>query len=298
MTNDIVRKFVIREEGFPMEGDKARTYIPKKDGKAIGKSGLTFGGGIDIGQMDLKSFMKLGLPSNIQESLLPYVGKQGKDALAVERELGHFSLPSNVAMDVTNAHIDKSTNKVKDYFKGIDLSPEQLAVGTSLVHNYGDGALKFNTMNEIMKGDMTKGIQMLRDPNEWTNEELLPRRNREADLLENYYNNAQIARNRNANIFDKTYEPTSGLFVDSDAYRSKLDKRIMPTLGTANETQEEKSYRVLQAGERGADKGAQMTYGKIAEALTPNVDNIPDWMFTALRYLVGAEQPKQDNEQD
>ena len=192
MNNDnLVRRFIIQEEGFPMEGSNARTYIPKKDGKAIGKSGLTFGGGIDIGQMDLKSFMKLGLPTDVQESLLPYVGKKGAEALAVEKEIGHFNVPSKVAMDITNSHIDKSTDKVRNYFKGIDLSPEQLAVGVSLVHNYGDGALKFNTMNEIMRGDLQKGISMLRDPNEWTNEELLPRRNREADLLNSLYKRQQ-----------------------------------------------------------------------------------------------------------
>lgn len=184
--NDALYQFIIQEEGFPMEGSEARTYIPKRDGKAIGKSGLTFGGGIDIGQMDLKSFMKLGLPSNVQESLLPYVGKQGEDALAVERELGHFNVPSDVAMGITRSHIDKTANSVKEKFKGIDLSPEQLAVGVSLVHNYGNSALGFNSMREIMKGDMTKGISMLRDPDEWTNEELLPRRNREADLLQSY----------------------------------------------------------------------------------------------------------------
>ena len=89
-------------------------------------------------------------------------------------------------MGITRSHIDKTANSVKEKFKGIDLSPEQLAVGVSLVHNYGNSALGFNSMREIMKGDMTKGISMLRDPDEWTNEELLPRRNREADLLQSY----------------------------------------------------------------------------------------------------------------
>ena len=82
--DDAVLQFIVEQEGF-----EPRTYIPTgKDGKVIGPSGLTFGGGIDIGQMNLREFKALGLSSDTEESLLPYVGKKGAEALKVSKEIG------------------------------------------------------------------------------------------------------------------------------------------------------------------------------------------------------------------
>jgi hypothetical protein len=265
--DDAVLRFLIQEEGF-----KPRTYIPKKDGKAIGNSGLTFGVGIDIGQMNTKEFLNMGLPTEFEESLLPYVGKKGSEALAVEKELGHFTLPTDVAMNISRQKINKSKDRMRSKYKNYDDLPyQQQAVGLSLLHNFGDSSLDFGTMKSVMEGDLKSGISRLRNEDEWKNPELFPRRRREARLLEELYNKLRS---------------------------EEIDRRMMPTLGTANETQQEQSYRALRAADRGITKGTQATYGKIANALTPNVDNIPDWMFTAMRALVGAEQPKQDDEQD
>ena len=117
---DAVLQFLIQEEGF-----KPRTYIPKKDGKAIGNSGLTFGVGIDIGQMNTKEFLNMGLPKEFQESLLPYVGKKGAEALAVEKELGHYTLPTDVAMNISRQKINKSTDRMRNKYKNYDELPYQ-----------------------------------------------------------------------------------------------------------------------------------------------------------------------------
>ena len=101
--DDAVIQFLLEQEGF-----ETRTYLPKKNGIVIGRSGLTFGGGIDIGQMGLREFKALGLPQDVEYALLPYVGKKGSEALAVEREIGHFNIPAEVAMDITRRHIEKS----------------------------------------------------------------------------------------------------------------------------------------------------------------------------------------------
>jgi hypothetical protein len=178
--DDAVLQFLIQEEGF-----KARTYIPKKDGKAIGKSGLTFGIGIDIGQMSVKEFLRLGLPKSFEEAMLPYVGKKGEEATAVERELGHFTLPTDVAMDISRRYVGKSKQKLSKAFPKFDSLPvQQQAVALSLLHNYGTAALRYKTMKAVINGDLETAITKLRNPDEWKNVELHPRRNREADLLQ------------------------------------------------------------------------------------------------------------------
>ena len=177
---DAVLQFLIQEEGF-----KPRTYIPKKDGKAIGNSGLTFGVGIDIGQMNTKEFLSMGLPKEFEESLLPYVGKKGAEALAVEKELGHYTLPTDVAMDISRQKISKSKDRMRSKYKNYDELPyQQQAVGLSLLHNFGDSSLDFGTMKSVMGGDLKSGIERLRNADEWKNPEWFARRNREADLLQ------------------------------------------------------------------------------------------------------------------
>jgi hypothetical protein len=193
---DAVLQFLIQEEGF-----KPRTYIPKKDGKAIGNSGLTFGVGIDIGQMNAKEFLSMGLPTEFQESLLPYVGKKGAEALAVEKELGHYTLPTDVAMDISRQKISKSTDIMKNKYKNYDELPyQQQAVGLSLLHNFGDSSLDFGTMKSVMGGDLESGIARLRNADEWKNPELFARRNREADLLQSLIQ--QQAPKQQAQLFN------------------------------------------------------------------------------------------------
>jgi hypothetical protein len=178
--DDAVLQFLIQQEGF-----ETRTYIPKMNGMVIGKSGLTFGGGIDIGQMNLKEYKKLRLPDSLEEAMLSYVGVKGEDALAVEQQLGHFDIPSEVAMNITRRHIEKSKDKLRKAFPKFDsLAFQQQAVALSLLHNFGSSSLKYKTMKSIINGNLEEAITRLRNPDEWKNVELHPRRNREADLLE------------------------------------------------------------------------------------------------------------------
>ena len=199
--DDAVLRFLIQEEGF-----ETRTYVPKKNGVVIGKSGLTFGGGIDIGQMDLKEYKKLRLPENLEQAMLPYVGVKGEDVIDIEYQLGHFDIPSEVAMNITRRHIEKSKAKLRSTFPKFDsLSFQQQAVALSLLHNYGNAALGYKTMKAVINGDLETAIAKLRDPDEWKNVELHPRRNREADLLETLIaeqqQQASSAFNRLKNIF-------------------------------------------------------------------------------------------------
>ena len=61
-----------------------------------------------------------------------------------------------------------------------------------------------------------------------------------------------------------------------------------------DETQQEAAHRVLMAGERGHDKAAQMTYGTMADALTPNPDSIPEWGYAGIRKIFGIKTPEEE----
>ena len=196
--DDAVIQFLLQQEGF-----ETRTYIPKVNGVVVGKSGLTFGGGIDIGQMDLREYKAVGLPDALESAMLPYVGKQGDDSVAVEYELGHFNIPAEIAMNITRRHIEKSKKKLRNAFPKFDsLAPQQQAVALSLLHNYGAAALRYNTMKAVINGDLETAIAKLRDPSEWKNVELHPRRNREADLLESLLV-SQMQQQQQTNMFNK-----------------------------------------------------------------------------------------------
>jgi hypothetical protein len=178
----IVKGFIIDQEGF-----ETKTYLPVRDGSVIGQSGVTFGVGIDVGQMDVKEFMDLGLPPKYESALLPFVGKKGEYAAKLFREMGAIEIPAEIAMAVSERVIAKSLNDIAKKHKGfIDLPPQAQAVILSLVHNYGHSALEFQTVKAIMKEDYATAITKLRNhtPEEWKNRELWPRRGREADLLE------------------------------------------------------------------------------------------------------------------
>lgn len=57
----------------------------KSVGDAIGKSGVTVGTGVDLGQMNEYDLKRLKLPDHIHKTLKPYLGKRGGDALKMPK---------------------------------------------------------------------------------------------------------------------------------------------------------------------------------------------------------------------
>jgi len=78
--NKIDWSFISDREG----GARAAGYIPTdRDGKVIGKSGLTIATGFDVGQMSIEELSNSGLSGDVVSLLSPYVGVTGENALKV-----------------------------------------------------------------------------------------------------------------------------------------------------------------------------------------------------------------------
>ena len=73
---DLVKGAVNMQEG----GVKTTGYIPSKNGVPIGKSGVTIGRGVDLGQHTAKELKNIGFSDEMIEQFRPFIGKQGLEA--------------------------------------------------------------------------------------------------------------------------------------------------------------------------------------------------------------------------
>lgn len=80
--NDIDYAFILSEEKDPEGGFSGKAFVPEDNtGKALGKSGITFACGVDIGQMNANEAKKLcGDKIELYQSLADYVGVIGIEA--------------------------------------------------------------------------------------------------------------------------------------------------------------------------------------------------------------------------
>jgi hypothetical protein len=53
-----------------LEGNEYNFYVPKEDGKPIGKSGITIGKGFDLGSQDEARLKKMGIPESIVNKIV------------------------------------------------------------------------------------------------------------------------------------------------------------------------------------------------------------------------------------
>lgn len=73
---DLVKGAVNMQEG----GVKLKGYIPSRNGIPIGKSGVTIGRGVDLGQHTAKELQAIGFTDEMIERFKPFIGKQGLEA--------------------------------------------------------------------------------------------------------------------------------------------------------------------------------------------------------------------------
>ena len=66
-----------------LEGNDYNFYVPKEDGKPIGKSGITIGKGFDLGAQNEDRLKKMGIPEPIVKKIVSsgYLGLKGEDAV-------------------------------------------------------------------------------------------------------------------------------------------------------------------------------------------------------------------------
>ena len=168
-----------------VEGYRRVPYIPTgSDGKPIGKSGVTVGTGIDLGQMNMAEFDKLPIDAVARSALAPYVGKTGAEAQAALRLDPPRPIDDYILQGLDQYKIDEGVQALKNKYDNWDQIDDQgQTVLLSMYHNFGPASLDYNTTQAIADGDYATAFGNLTDINQWKNPELYQRRVKEANLL-------------------------------------------------------------------------------------------------------------------
>lgn len=184
---EITKKFLEKESAIDFkfiaerEGSSLTGYVPKENNKVLGKSGVTIGTGVDLGQVNVKDLS--GLLEELIRKLEPYLGIKGKAADNIAKSL----VLNEDEVDALNTFTKiKSTSKLVERYKaatGKDFSSltagQQTAVA-SVSFQYGN--LETATPNfwkQIITDDWAGAKRNLKD----FGDKYPTRRNKEAALL-------------------------------------------------------------------------------------------------------------------
>lgn len=158
------------------EGFKTEFYVPTKNGQAIGASGVTIAGGVDLGAQTEKSLpflLKYVAPEDqdtTKQILQPFFGKK-KDAaleeLKNQKSIGNLGLRPDVLeaiqKGVQEEYGTRAINRYYNVTGGNDLAklkPEEQQVLFEM--NY-QGVKKFNEVAKALNsGDRQKAITVLK----------------------------------------------------------------------------------------------------------------------------------------
>ena len=195
--NSINWAFINKQEGFSLDGEPP---FNTKAGKVAGKSGATFGAGVNVGQMndhDLNQLVKKqGLSPQLAAKLRPYLGVKRKAAQALLAKKP-IILTKQEAIELTHAKHADTMDKLSanvDRLRGAKGSFDKLPDAVKTVYydlavhegpNFLAGAP--NMTKHLQNGDVKGMVQELknyyRDPA--TPGYLTDRRRNEAIELEN-----------------------------------------------------------------------------------------------------------------
>ena len=156
----------------------------KKVGDAIGKSGMTIGTGVDLGQMNEADLKKLKLPQALHDTLKPYLGKRGADA----HDLPKLSLKASEAKLISNKVKDKIIGGIMDKYehdsgkKFNSLSKDTQTAIVDYFYQFGPGAMKKGAHADFWKHITTdewgKATEFLESQDNYQD-----RRTRESQLI-------------------------------------------------------------------------------------------------------------------
>ena len=158
-------------------GSQASGYVPQ-----AGKSGVTIGAGLDVGQRQNLE----GLPEDIQQKLQPFVGLRNESATRKLAASGGIELSPEQVETVDSFAKKETEDKLRSYWeKNSDipfdsLTPAQKTVLTSVTHQYGNLANTPRFANYAIKGQWPKVMNELRN----FKDDYSTRRNKEADILQ------------------------------------------------------------------------------------------------------------------
>lgn len=158
----------------------------KNVGDAIGKSGVTVGTGVDLGQMNEYDLKRLKLPENINITLKPYLGKRG----AAAQKLSKLQLTSTDAKILSDRIKDKIISIIIKRYEeksGKVFNSLSTNIQTAVVdyfYQFGQNSMLVQPhkklWDSLITSDWEKVIEFLN-----TQEQYKERRKGEADLIRN-----------------------------------------------------------------------------------------------------------------
>jgi len=158
----------------------------KSVGDAIGKSGVTIGTGVDLGQMNDYDLKRLKLPDHIYKTLKPYLGKRG----AAAQKLAKLQLTSTDAKILSDRIKDKIISIIIKRYEdksGKVFNSLSQNIQTAIVdyfYQYGQNSMLSdphkNLWDSIINGNWEKAIDFLNEQTMYKE-----RRKTEAELIKN-----------------------------------------------------------------------------------------------------------------
>ncbi|HEU6436160.1 MAG TPA: pesticin C-terminus-like muramidase [Nitratidesulfovibrio sp.] len=186
-----------------LEGNVLYAYIPMKDGKPMDKSSATIGAGVDLGQWRAEGLRELGVRDDVVNAIRPLLGKNAAEAKLVmddlaaenkqikltpeqarhlnEKMFTHFN---DKARQQYNNAPDNKDAQGKTIRKFEELPKEMQATITSVLYQHGSTEKFPKFWENSTKGDWDGAIKELRNFSSNPDYKYHPRRNTEADLMQ------------------------------------------------------------------------------------------------------------------
>ena len=192
-------EFIKQNEGKAI----SKGYIPKnKDGSVMGQSGVTIASGFDLGQQDMTSIS--GLPKELQDKLIPYLGAKKDKAVSKLKETGGLQLTDDEVSQIDMMAKEQYSNRIKESYnkltgKNFDELPSNLqTVIADVQFQYGtnyERTPKFAGIIQEIADNPSDVNAYMKLENELRNfgDDYKTRRGKEADLIKDQISKMQGA---------------------------------------------------------------------------------------------------------
>ncbi len=186
-----------------LEGNVLHAYIPEKDGKPMDNSSATIGAGIDLGQWRAEKLQEIGVRDDVVNAVRPLLGKNATEAKQVmddlkgknrdvkltpgqashlnEKMFTHFNDKARQQYNSAPYNTDAQGKPVRKFE---NLPKEMQAVVTSVLYQHGSTEKFPKFWEHSTKGDWNGAIKELRNFSSNPDYKYHPRRNKEADLMQ------------------------------------------------------------------------------------------------------------------
>lgn len=186
-----------------LEGNVLYAYIPTKDGKPMDNSSATIGAGIDTGQWSAEGLREIGVDEEVINELSPLLGKnatqakqemeslkgKGKGVKLTAEQASHLNEKMTIHFKETaqqqyNTAPHNTDAQGKTIRKFEELPKEMQATITSVLYQHGSTEKFPKFWDHSTKGDWDGAIKELRNFSSNPDYKYHPRRNTEADLMQ------------------------------------------------------------------------------------------------------------------